>query len=333
MTLRPSFRWLALLPLLAGSVPAWAAPPQDPHGILTFQVENDAASTRKGTSDANYTSGLRLGYTTGTTSVPDFLSRFGTAVWGDGVQRISIDLSQQIFTPQNTQITPPDPRDRPYAGYLSLGGTLVHDTDRARSLLGLSVGVVGPWALGREVQNGFHRIIGDTINRGWDYQLRNEPVFQLLASRTWRFPMGHVGGLETDALPSLTAGAGLVRNYAQAGVSFRLGQGLASDFGVPRIGAVSSGADAYTPVRPVSWYVFAGGSGQAVAQDIFLDGNNFRSGPHVSKKVVVGEMQAGLAVMLYGVRVTYTQVWQTESFTAQKAGLFSFGSLSASVRF
>ncbi len=33
----------------------------------------------------------------------------GRAVWGDGVQRISIDLSQSIFTPRNTQLSPPEP--------------------------------------------------------------------------------------------------------------------------------------------------------------------------------------------------------------------------------
>src|ERR1700761_5991526 len=96
-----------------------AEPPQDPHGILTLQVENDAVSTRRGTTDEYYTSGLRLGYVTPTTAVPDFLANFGRAVWGDGVERISIDLSQSIFTPHDTQLRVPDPNDRPYAGYLS----------------------------------------------------------------------------------------------------------------------------------------------------------------------------------------------------------------------
>ena len=37
--------------------------------------------------------------------------------------------------------------------------------------------------------------------------------------------------------------------------------------------------------------------------------------------------------MLAGVRVTYTQVFQTPEFGRQRAGLFNYGSLSGSVRF
>ena len=82
------------------------------------------------------------------------------------------------------------------------------------------------------------------------------------------------------------------------------------------------------------WYVFAGADGQAIARDEFLDGSAFRSNsPHVTKKPFLGEFEAGLAVMLYGVRLSYTQTWQTQSFNGQKAGLFNFGSFAASVRF
>ena len=132
----------------------------------------------------------------------------------------------------------------------------------------------------------------------------------------------------------MTVGVGNVRDYLQTGVSFRLGQGLNSDFGVPRIQPGLSGTDAYAQTRPFAWYVFAGADGQAVARDLFLDGNTWRSGgPHVSKKWYVGEMQAGLAVMYRGLRVSYTQTWQTEEFHGQKGGLFNFGSLAVSAKF
>ncbi len=316
------------------TLPARAEPPQDPLGILTLQVENDAVSTLKGTSDQYYTSGLRLGYVTPTTAVPAFLATLGRSVWGDGVQRVSIDISQSIFTPRNTQINPPDPRDRPYAGYLRASAALIHDTDEARSLFGVSIGVIGPSALGRQVQNGFHDLIGDTENKGWSHQLKDEPALELLAERTWRIPVRQFGGLEVDTLPALTAGVGTVRDYVQAGASIRLGQGLASDFGAPRIRPGLSGNDPYTPTRPFAWYIFAGADGQAIARDAFLDGSTFRSNsPHVTKKAFLGEFQGGLAMMFGGVRVSYTQTWQTQSFNGQKAGLFSFGSLAASVRF
>ena len=147
-------------------------------------------------------------------------------------------------------------------------------------------------------------------------------------------PIAQFHNLETDALPALTVGVGTVRDYVQAGVTLRIGQGLNSDFGAPRIRPGLSGSDAYTPNRPFAWYVFAGADGQGIARDLFLDGSTFRNrSPSVDKRPYLGEFQAGLAAMLYGVRVTYTHTWQTESFKGQRSGLFNFGSLALSARF
>ncbi len=323
-----------LAAMALAAVPARAEPPQDAKSIVTIQVENDSASTFKGTSDQYYTSGLRLGYTSGTNVVPDVLAGFGHTVWGDGVQRISVDINQSLFTPRNTQLSRPDPRDRPYAGYLNATLGLLQDTDDTRSLLALTLGVVGPSALGRQVQNGFHNLIGDTPNQGWSSQLKDEPAVELLAERTFRLPITRFYGLETDGLPELTAGVGTVRDYVQAGLSFRIGQGLESDFGAPRIRPGMSGSDAYTPNRPFAWYVFAGADGQLIGRDVFLDGNTFRNhSPSVTKKPYLGELELGLAAMFYGVRLTYTQTWQSESFKGQKSGVFNFGSLALSARF
>lgn len=319
--------------MVLAQTPALALPPEDPHGLFTLQIENDATSTRRGTSDEYYTSGLRLGYTTGTNGVPDFLARFGRTVWGDGIQRVSVDLSQSIYTPRNTQLNPPNPRDRPYAGWLHAGVQLLTDKDNSRSVLGLGVGVVGSAALGREVQNGFHDIIGDPDTKGWGSQLPNEPTLQLVVGRTYRLPIARVAGLETDALPGVTVNVGNALDYVQGGVMLRLGQGLDSDYGVARIQPGFSGGDAYTPTRPFAWYVFAGASGRAVARNLFLDGSSFQSSPSIGHRGLVGEMELGAAFMLAGVRVTYTQIFQTPEFGRQRAGLFNYGSLSASVRF
>src|SRR6185437_11421343 len=119
-----------------------------------------------------------------------------------------------------------DPHDRPYAGYLAGTLSLIQDNPRWRSLLAFSVGVIGPAALGEEVQNGFHSIIGDPSTKGWGYQLPNEPAFEIYGQRTWRLPITTIGPLETDALPELTIGLGIVRDYVQAGGVLRIGQGL-----------------------------------------------------------------------------------------------------------
>ncbi len=307
--------------------------PADPASIWTFQVENDAVSTLKGTSDQYYTSGLRLGWTSGADAI-DFVSGIGHGIWGDGTTRLSIELSQSLFTPRYTQLDPPDPLDRPYTGELLLTGGLIHDGANTRDVIALSLGTVGPSALGEIVQNGFHNIIGDTPNRGWHYQVQDQPAVNLLVQRTWRLPVADFGGIETDLLPAATAAGGDVRDYIQLGGVARIGQGLASDFGTARIEPGLNGSDAYTNVTPIAWYAFAGVDGQAVAYDVSLDGSTFRSNtPSVHRTWDVGEMEGGLAVLFYGFRVTYTQTWQTQEFSHAKAGLFNFGSLALSAKF
>ena len=306
----------------------------DKRGIWTFQVENDATSTQRGTSDQYYTAGMRIGFTTGEDRVSETLGSLGRAVWGDGVQRISFDINQSIFTPKKTQLNPPDPHDEPYAAQLAMNLTLITDRADSRSTLGATLGVVGKAAGGQIVQNGFHSIIGDTPNRGWSSQLNDEPSIQINAGRTYRFALGRVGGIEFDTLPEGFVNAGITYDYAQLGFAFRFGQGLDSDYGTPRIIPGMSGTDAYHATRPLVWYAELGADGRAVAHNVFLDGNTFRSvSPHVSKKWDVGELVAGVGIIWRGVRVSYTQTWRTQEFNGQKSGLFNFGSLALSAKF
>lgn len=318
--------------LVLPAVAAYAQAPADTASIWTLQDEN--ASITTGTPpDRFYVNGLRLGWTSPTGQVPDFLADLGHTLWGGGQQRIAFDLAQQIYTPAGTAANVPSPFDRPFAGVLLGNFSLISDTADTRSVLTLSVGLVGPDSGGEELQNSFHDLIGQNHTNGWGSQIQNTPIGEILHERTWRLPMGTVAGLETDALPSLSIGLGDLRDYVQTGVTFRFGQGLDSDFGVPRLRPGLSGGDAFVPTRPFAWYVFAGADGQAVAYDLLLQSYPFRSGAHVSTVWDVGELQGGFAVMAYGMRLTFAYVAQTQEFHGQTGGLHQFGSASLSVRF
>ncbi len=318
------------------TAPARALPPEDPNNIITIQGENDAVSTLRGTSDQYYTSGLHVGWTSATDDygVARPFQDLGHTIWGAGVQRVSISLDQSIFTPHDTQISPPDPDDRPYAADLLLNFRLITDKDTSRSFVGVGIGVLGPYAQGEEIQNGFHDLIGDTPNKGWDYQLPNSPVFQLEAGRIWRFPLVNLYGIESDVLPQVYGVAGSLRDEAMIGGQFRIGQGLASDYGVPRIAPGMNGLDAYVRVRPIAWYVFGGADGQAVGFDETIQGSTFRDDSrHADKIWDVGEFEAGAAVIWRGVRLSYSQTWQTQEFVGARSGLFNFGSAALSFKF
>jgi lipid A 3-O-deacylase len=330
MNLRMMTALAATLALPA--IVARAQPAADPASIWTLQGEN--ASITTGTPpDRFYVNGLRLGWTSPTTKVPDFLTDLGHTLWGNGQQRVAVDLTQQIYTPADTSSVVPSPHDRPFAGVLLGNFSLMSDTEDTRSVLTVSLGVVGPAAGAEQVQNGFHNLIGQDRTLGWGGQIQNTPAIEVLHERTWRLPTGTVAGLETDVLPALTIGLGDLRDYLQTGVTVRFGRGLDSDFGVPRLRPGLSGGDAFVPTRPFAWYVFAGVDGQAVAYDMLLQSSPFRGGPHVSTVWDVGEMQGGFAVMAYGMRLTFAYVAQTQEFNGQTGGLHQFGSASLSIRF
>jgi hypothetical protein len=310
---------------------AWAdSPPADPGNIITVQGENDALSV-PGT-DELYTSGIRLGYVAPTGVLPDFLSNFGHGLFGDGTQRLEFDVQQKIFTPSDTQLYNPNPHDMPYSAQLALHVSLIQDTTETRSIAQISFGVVGPDALGQSVQNGFHDIIGDTPNRGWHYQLKNEPTLDLLAGRIWREDIGSAGPIGFQILPQVTGQAGNTEIYAEAGGIFRFGQGLDSDFGPSLIEPGISGTDAYTPTQPVAWYIFGGADGRLVAHDIFIQGNDFQSSRHVGLVPLQGDLQVGGAIMLFGLRVSATEVFTTPEFV-HAAPAFQYGSVAISGRF
>jgi lipid A 3-O-deacylase len=323
---------IAAIPLAAGGAVAQELPP-DPHAIWTLQDENASISSAR-LSDRYYVNGLHLGYVSGTDDVPDFLQRVGRAVWtGGGQLRFGFSLTQQIYTPAETGLVVPPPGDQPYAATLLGNFQLYRDVPDSRSILGLSVGVVGPWAFGEQIQNGFHDLIGQNSVKGWGTQLRNEPAFELTSARTWRLSMGSVGGLETDALPDLAVGLGNLRVYAQTGVIFRIGQGLDSDYGVPRLFPGPTGGDAFRPTRPFAWYVFLGADGQGVAHDMVLNGNMYHTSASVAPIPYFGEVEAGIAFIVFGTRLSYTQVVQSQQFEHQKGGPHQLGSLALSVRF
>ena len=322
-------------PALAQSVSdaASAATRVDPGPIWTLRTENDKFSTVPGGTDHYYTAGDAISYTSSPGHVPQAASDLAQYLWGSGTTWLGFSAAQEIYTPDDTQAIHPNPKDRPYAGYLAATATLIQDVGDTRNVFATSLGVIGPLALGRPIQNGFHAIINSAPAHGWGSQLPNEPALEFTAARTWRARLATVGPLEMDALPAVTIGAGTVRDYVQGGARLRIGHGLERDFGPARITDGPSGEDAYLPGDGLGYYAFVGASGQAIARDEFLDGALFSSSAHVNRRVLMADFEGGVALLWRGARISYTHTWQTDAFQGQKKGLFNFGSIAASVRF
>ncbi|GIK96469.1 MAG: membrane protein [Alphaproteobacteria bacterium] len=333
--------------IATAAVPARADGPDCSDNVVSVQVENDVFTPLSNT-DSHYTNGLRASFVT---PLADDCIGLGKRVRGlahwlapaDTIrteERVGYSIGQSLFTPEDTDTRELVPDDRPYAAWLYLGlgyqatyerldGSAVQDTAQ------LDLGVVGPAALGEEVQNTYHRLIGvDEVN-GWDNQLHNEPGLNLSFERKWRSAQSQAfagTGLYFDALPFVHGTVGNILTYAGGGATLRLGQGLGSDFGPPRIRPGLPGSEAFTPDHGFAWYVFAGAEGQLVLRNIFLDGNSFRDSHSVDREPLVADLQAGFALIYESWRVTYTHVLRSPEFDEQNE-LDQFGAITLSVRF
>lgn len=305
----------------------------------TLTVENDLFAN----TDRHYTNGIKLAWTspdltayTQPGALPDWtrpvIDRL-PLIHAPCLQRkVGITLGQEIFTPEDIGRPIPNPADRPYAAWLYLGTALHNQNPGFLDTAEIQLGVVGPAALGREAQNGVHRLRGFSEAKGWDKQLANEPGLVLLVerkARVWRRVSG--GGLGADLIPHVGIALGNVRTYASTGAEARVGWHLPLDFGTSLI---RPGGDSNSPTetngssRP-GFYVTAGFSGRAVARDIFLDGNSFRHGPGVSKRHAVGDAFVGASLVWGHFKLTYAQVFRSKEFHGQK-GHGEFGSVSLS---
>ncbi len=223
--------------------------------------------------------------------------------------------------------------DRPYAGWLYGTMGLISETGQRLDSVELSLGVVGPASQSDDVQMWWHDTFGFQDPKGWANQLANEPALNLTMERAWRnlWPF-EVAGLGAEVTPHLGAALGNVFTHGAVGATLRLGSDLANDFGPPRIRPSLPGSAHFRPRAGTSWYVFLGAEGRAVARNIFLDGNTFADSHSVDKKPLVGDLQAGFAILFPRFRITYTHVIRTREFDGQPEG-DRFGAISITARF
>jgi lipid A 3-O-deacylase len=319
----------------AQSLPIDTAPtPDERRNIFTFQVENDFFNI-VGKSDRDYTNGVRIGWLSPALSdLPEGWARmltlptvFGEAPASSVTRRVGVSIGQNLYTPQDTETAQPIFNDRPYAAWLYMSVALQSTYKRIDPATGapdpvrldtlqLDFGLVGPAAGGAFVQNNFHRLINDGPANGWANQLHNEPTLDLTFERRWRTGRGILldqPKLEYDLVPTVALAVGNVSTYASVGGLLRIGKDLHADFGPPRSRPALPGSEGFIG-EGFAWYLFFGVSGDAVARNMFLDGNTDGNSIHVTHRPFIAEGTVGLALFFRGVRVSFTQVLRTPEF-------------------
>ena len=312
----------------AALVAAAGAVRADDYGRMNILDENDSLYFH---TDKHYTQGLRFSYLAPSVSSGDwwdrpfdYLSAF-TPLFGpaESDRRYSLFLGQSIFTPENLTEKPPSPNDRPYAGWLYVGASLLQKSGSGMlENLEVELGVVGPGAFGKQVQNDWHQFIGIHEARGWSDQLQNEPGGVLSYDRLWRLTVLGSEALGVDIVPQAGATIGNVFDYVDAGGMIRIGSDLGADYGPARVRPALSGTDYFDSTQAadgLGGYFFVGVQGRAVLHNIFLDGNSFRTSPSVPRKVWVGDLEGGFSLLWSRrVRVDFSVVRRTEEFEGQR---------------
>ena len=307
-------------------------------GVLTLLMENDTFTNKE--RDSQYTNGFLIHYAPfdepdGWQKVlAESLPLFSDTSLPHTRMQVEYSLGQQIFTPDDLTLPIPDELDRPYAGWLYAGTkylNIIEPSKRQRSLESweFNLGIVGPGSGARQVQTQFHSMFNGYEPDGWDYQLENELGILAAYQKKWLYLLSaDNASLEFDLAPNLGASLGNVYTYFESGLTLRMGRGLTNDYGPMSMRPSAPAVGYYTFSDSISWYVYAGIQGRAVARNIFLDGNTFTESPSVDKETFVGDIKGGIVFTLGAYRLLISHTQRSREFEHQKKN--STGSLYSS---
>lgn len=303
---------------------------------LSISVENDNLG---GGTDQFYTSGVRLTYFNAGTDVPQFMLEaddyIPTVDFNDTTSTF-FTIGHNIYTPQDITLRANQDDDRPWAGFLYGSIGLVTLEDSHIDEIELTLGVVGPEALGEQLQKAVHSHVSSSPTpKGWSNQLDFEPGLILSWQRRWPRAFAYdIGNYRFRAEPSIGVSLGNIHTYAETGLmfSFSPDKGILQDT-PPRVRPAPPGSGYFeTPTDNWSWQLFAGANGRAVARNIFLDGNTFSDSHSVDKNYFVGDLTGGLAITVNDYRLSYSLNYRSDEFKNQGDDSV-FGSVTLSTRF
>ena len=319
-----------------------AAPPADklppPPAGSEFQlfIENDMLAG----TDHYYTNGIKFGFGVPFETLQQVFkipAKFTLDLFTDpgADYHFGLFAGQNLYTPSNITIASPQPYDRPWAAWLYLGGVAQRVKGNRMDTAELDIGMVGPWALGEQVQSKWHSLVGAAQPQGWGNQTPGEPEFLISYLQKRKYGTRHI-----EFVPHAGVTLGTVMTLARVGGIVRLGRnmtGFGPDSIEPGGAMLQNTRRAYEGVGRTSfeWYGFVGADLRYVARNIFLDGTVFRGGPSVDRRELVHDFTAGVSARIDTYRLSVTRIFRSEEFTTpfSSGGKQSFYSLNIGLEF
>lgn len=313
---------------------------------FSMYLENDYFAGK----DGEYSSGLKLTWSSG------IRDQYPKDIWphrwlypiikyvpfekySDRKKNVTFAFGQNIYTPEDIEFEEIVEDDRPYAGisYISVG---FHSRlEQQMDTIEISLGLVGPSSYAEECQKAVHTVFDDMEPKGWDNQLKNEPIFEIVYEHKKKIIKYGIGsGFGNDLILSSGGGLGNALIYYNLGLAYRIGWNLSNDFGFFPIRAVSSFNGAFDDMdlqfekNKIGAQLFFSAEGRAVLRNIFLDGNTFTDSHSVDKKPVVGDLMAGLNLSRGRAQLSFAYVYRSKEYETQSKAQ-KFGSINFSVSY
>lgn len=200
--------------------------------------------------------------------------------------------------------------DRPFNANLSLKTFMVQvdEIKRAQLSTGISIGVMGPAALGYDIQYNIHRWIKNPLPHGWQHQVKNDIIFNYqLNYEKQIIAVGNYFLFNTAAEARL----GTLNNKLSGGINFMGGR-----FN-KRFTAVNN------QERKAEYYLYVQSRANVIGYDATLQGGLFnRKSPYVINNADVSRLtfqaDAGIVVNFRKLYFSYTQSLLTKEFRTGK---------------
>lgn len=308
--------------------------PNNNHSI-NILTENDAYFEPFIKSDEYYTAGHYISYLS-----PEFEDSWINKVaafshfYDKHFSRFFIALKQELYTPDskyNYDFSAPKD-DILFGAALYANFAIVSRTRDFMEQISFDIGLVGPYAFGKEVQNGVHRITNNREALGWDYGLKSEILLNLHYGLIWRWVF-----IEDffDVLPNFQISLGNALTAINAGAKFRIGYGLKNDFGLQKLQSKFAQNIAGDGLKI---YAIFGINGSVVGRDMFIEGNTafltgnkgVQSGVRINR--LIYEIEAGFMIGYKYFSLGYIWSNQSKRFKEQKH-YHKYGSIRVEIAF
>lgn len=305
--------------------------------FLSITFENDVFLQE----DGGYTNGIGASWGKG---VFDRFTKDNTPDWlhwiikdlyintmNNKYRGISYGLAHLMQTPQDIETSELVEDEPPYAGLLIGRATLYAFDEKQTDRLTLAAGVVGPMSGAEEAQKFIHKTTNGDDPKGWNHQLKNEPVFLIQAERSWRNYEFTSKGVDFDIISTVSGSLGNLQSDVGAAGTIRFGSNLLESFPTASI-MPGHEVNPMAGTKTGNWSLFTSFYTRYVFNSLYIEGNTFRESHGVELNHEQWVLSYGLSVNLGRWSMLFASAESNKWYEGQKEDE-RFGTVSATYRF